>query len=141
MLTALVASAYRGCVNRMKGQVTIEYLLITLIALALLSFSLHALISANSAQQVSYKKALFLSDANDLSHAMREVCVLGNGNSRKIQLKSEVEITGGANSITVMEVGGNGTHSEEMPCTISSSGTFSGAVYVRNDGGSIKVGQ
>ncbi len=125
----------------MKGQVTIEYLLVTLVALTLLSFSLHALISANNAQQAGYKKAMFLSDASDLSHAMKEVCVLGDGNSRKIQLKSEVEIGGSGKAITIKESGGNGTHSEELPCSFSSSGTFSGLVYVRNKGGSIRVEQ
>lgn len=124
----------------MKGQVTIEYLLITLIALTLLSFSLHALASANAAQQAGYEKAKFLSDANDLSHAMKEVCVLGDGNSRKINLKSEIKISRGKTVVMegVME---NATHSEELPCTVSSSGTFSGTVYVKNDGGSIVVEQ
>jgi uncharacterized protein (UPF0333 family) len=125
----------------MKGQLTIEYLLITLVALTLLSFSLHALISANNAQQTSYHKALFLSDASDLSHAMKEVCVLGDGNSRKIQLKTEVEISGSGNTLTINEVGGNSTHTEELPCELSSSGTFSGLVYVKNDGGHVSVGK
>ncbi|MGB9719047.1 MAG: hypothetical protein ACPL06_00430 [Candidatus Anstonellales archaeon] len=124
----------------MKGQATIEYLLITLIALTLLSFSLHALINANTAQQIGYQKALFLSDATDLAHAMSEVCVLGDGNSRKIQLKSEIEISGSGKMVTIRQGGGgNSTSSEELPCTISSSGTFSGAVYVKNEGGSIVV--
>jgi len=115
--------------------------MITLVALTLLSFSLHALISANNAQQVGYRKALFLSDSADISHTMKEVCVLGDGNSRKIHLKSEIEINGKTNWVEIREVGGNGTHTEELPCKLITSGKFSGMVYIKNEKGQIRVEQ
>ncbi|MEM4335555.1 MAG: hypothetical protein QXY61_00975 [Candidatus Anstonellales archaeon] len=124
----------------MKGQVTVEYLLITLIALTLLSFSLNVLTNANNAQQSGYERAKFLSDANDISHAMKEVCVLGDGNSRKINLKTEIKISG-KETVVIEGMYENLTHQEEIPCDVSSSGTFSGTVYVKNDGGSIVVEQ
>ena|GEM_PF-2685317 len=76
----------------MKGQVTVEYLLLFSVGLVLISFAISALVVIRGAetQLTSLEKAEIA--VSSLKSAGDEVCALGDGNSRVVELGWEVEL-------------------------------------------------
>lgn len=77
----------------MKGQVTVEYLLLFSVGLVLIAFSVGALVVIRDAetQLTSSEKAKIA--VSSLKSAGDEVCALGDGNSRVVELGWEVELS------------------------------------------------
>lgn len=76
----------------MKGQITLEYMVLTLVAIALLSISITALINIRENSDDAMDIVFFKSSARDLYNAIDEACAMGNGNSREIYLRREVVV-------------------------------------------------
>ena len=106
---------------------TLEYLLVSVIALALVSISVAALVNIREFSEYSLGQYRFKSDAVGLRDAIEQVCVLGNGNSREIQLKGRItvdqnHIYQGKNSLPM-----------DVPCDVEET-EIEGKITVKNNG-------
>ena len=76
-----------------KGQITVEYLLLAIIGLAVISISAYALAKIKSSFDTSVKISRFSSDAENMYENMKEVCVLGKGNARTMKINEQIKIS------------------------------------------------
>jgi len=78
----------------LKAQVTMEYLLLTLIGLALLTVSIVSLGIIKQSAERSFRMLSFSSYVNNLYTTMNEVCAMGTGNSQSVSISYfPIEIT------------------------------------------------
>ncbi|MFP3949757.1 MAG: hypothetical protein ACLFUZ_01545 [Candidatus Micrarchaeia archaeon] len=83
----------------MKGQATVEYLLVFSIGLALIAFAIGALsIIKNTENRLASLEQAEIAVAS-LKSAGDEVCALGDGNSRVVELGWEVELECSGNAV------------------------------------------
>ena len=75
-----------------KGQVTIEYLFVLAVGISIVVVSFSTLGSIMYAFNKASTSMKVSSDIIRVVNAAKEVCILGKGNSRKIELSSEVNI-------------------------------------------------
>ena len=126
----------------MKGQITLEYMVLSLVVIALLSISITALINIRDNSDKAMDIVFFKSSAKDLYNAIEEVCVMGNKNSREIYLKKEVSISDEGDylefSSSLPHV--DGTLKYECSCDVDSE-TLDGTVIVHNDNGIVGFNQ
>ncbi|MBN1170215.1 hypothetical protein JXA56_04265 [Candidatus Micrarchaeota archaeon] len=106
---------------------TIEYLLVSVVAFALISISVAALLNIREFSEYSLDQYRFKSDAVTLRNAIKQVCVLGNGNSREVDLKGRIaidsgHIRNGRNSLPL-----------DVPCDVEETG-LEGKIIVKNTG-------
>jgi len=122
----------------MKGQITLEYMVLSLVVIALLSISVAALIQIRENSNKTMDVILFKSAARDLFNAIDEVCAMGDGNSREIYLKNEVVVNDEGSylefSSTLPHI--NNTINYECECDLDES-TLEGSVLVTNIKGKI----
>ncbi len=123
----------------MKGQITLEYIVLTLVAVALLSISITALINIKDNSDNAMDIVFFKSSAKDLYNAIEEVCAMGDGNSREVFLRKEVIV---ANFGDYLEFSSSLSHIEntmkyESVCSVDDA-SLQGNVIVTNYEGSIE---
>ncbi|MCP4648190.1 MAG: hypothetical protein GY852_10750 [bacterium] len=106
----------------MKGQVTVEYLLLFSVGLVLISFAVGALVVIRDAetQLTSLEKAEIA--VSSLKSAGNEVCALGDGNSRIVELGWEVELEC-SGDVLKATVGGQGAVAGLEHCDVSCYGS------------------
>ncbi len=76
----------------MKGQVTVEYLLLFSVGLVLIAFAVGALVVIKDAESVLTSSEKAKIAVASLKSAGDEVCALGDGNSRVVELGWEVTL-------------------------------------------------
>jgi len=126
----------------MRAQITIEYLLLSVIALVLISFSVFALGRIKDASEKAYDAVEFRSSAADLANAMDEVCALGEGNSRVVYLRRAIDAEGGLAAdggryAEMRDSASNLTIVREAFCDIAGAVGLEGKTEVKNEGGEI----
>jgi len=106
----------------MKGQVTVEYLLLFSVGLVLIAFAISALVVIRDAeaQLTSLEKAEIA--VSSLKSAGDEVCALGDGNSRVVELGWEVGLSCSGDVIKA-GVGGQGAVAGLEHCDVSCYGS------------------
>jgi hypothetical protein len=106
----------------MKGQVTVEYLLLFSVGLALIGFAVGALAVIRDAemQLTSLEKAEIA--VSSLERAGNEVCALGNGNSRVVELGWDVGLECSGNVLKA-SVGKQSAVSALGHCNVSCHGS------------------
>jgi hypothetical protein len=129
----------------MRAQVTVEYLLLSAIALALMSFSVLALAHIRDSSERAYGALLFKSSATDLGNAMDEACALGSGNSRTVYVKRAVDVSGGTRAgilyAQFTDARSGLSLSRKMFCPVDGADSLFGKVEVKNEGGSVSAAQ
>ncbi|MBU0527712.1 hypothetical protein KKE92_04480 [Candidatus Micrarchaeota archaeon] len=120
----------------MRGQISFEYLLVSVVALFLLSISTASLINIKEFSDVSIEKAQFKSSATKLTNTIAEVCALGSGNRRTIFLKSllSVDYYDG-----IVQVTNSSTITAPIACEVISEKNLQGSVVIENNNGKIKI--
>lgn len=121
----------------MRGQLTFEYLVLSLVAVALISFSVLALASVKESADRTLAVISFASSAQRLEAAMGEACALGSGNSRSVYLEPELGIRCSGEGATVSWAGGS--YSFRVSCPVEGAEGLRGKVNVANRGGTIVV--
>ncbi|NYZ77459.1 class III signal peptide-containing protein [Candidatus Micrarchaeota archaeon] len=127
----------------MKGQITLEYMVLSLVVIALLSIAITALITIRDNSDKALDVVLFKSSARDLYNAMEEVCAMGDGNSMEVYLKKDVSVSdaGGYLEFSSPLPHVNGTIKYESFCVLESDAdSLSGNVVVYNNEGKIAFG-
>jgi len=114
-----------------KGQITVEYLVLSLVVLALLSISIAILLEVNKTSRRALDNVAFRKSALDLYATVEEVCALGAGNSRTITIKTDMAISKNGQNI-VFENNGIGAIRLNLVCPydINSNNLKSGLVSV-----------
>lgn len=123
-----------------RAQITAEYLLLSAIALALITFSVFALARIKGSSEKAYDAIAFRGSAADLGNAMDEACALGNGNSRVVALKRPIDAEGGLTAggtryALMRDSASNLTILRETYCDIAGATGLVGKTEVKNEGG------
>jgi hypothetical protein len=131
-----------------KAQVSLEYLLLFLVSLSLISFSMAALIQLKSGSEKNVEAIGFRSSSNSLFNTINEICALGNGNGREILLSTEFEVEfletteGKMVRFSNLESPNNPNVArasivKKVFCEVEPNDKLSGTVYVENNKGKI----
>ncbi len=127
----------------MKGQVTFEYMVLSLVVLALLSISITALIAIRENSSRAMDVVLFKSSVTDLYNAIEEVCAMGDSNSLEVFLKRDVSVEYNGNDNVVKFSSSlphvNGTIIRRSICKVESEDLSAGTVIVSNNKGEIEM--
>lgn len=123
----------------MRGQISLDYLIIALISLSLVSISFIALNKIRTSADKTYDTIKFKSIAEDIFIASDELCALGNGNSRSLGLPFSVSIISNLEDkfsfLTILHE--NNSFSHKVNCKVSINGDFSENLKIINRNGEI----
>lgn len=126
----------------MRAQASLEYLMLSAVALALLSASVVALGSIKESSDRGLSAFSFRSSALALSNAINELCALGDGNGRELRLTSGVSVQSEkADEGWVVRFSDAGTGlslARKSRCEAADAELPEGTVYAENTGGAIK---
>lgn len=76
----------------MRGQISLEYLLLGLVTLSLLGISLATLQTIRQNADAAYAQQLFQQDSDRLADTIDRLCLLGPGNSWEVSLQEPLTI-------------------------------------------------
>ena len=119
----------------MRGQISLEYLIIALIAIALVSLSLSVLMKIRENADRDYALIRVKSASEDIFNAIDALCALGNGNSRKVTLPLPLEFYSEAKVVTAGN--SDSSFSHKSNCELSLSGRFENELVLENSEGII----
>lgn len=77
----------------LRGQITLEYMVLSLVVLALLAISVSTLIEIQASSSEAMDNIMFRKSALDLHGTVEEVCALGVGNRREVILSRGIEVS------------------------------------------------
>ena len=125
----------------MRGQASVEYLLLSLVGISILSFSILALAQVKDSADGNARLLGFRYSSASLGNAIREVCALGDGNGRELSLDSELSIESEkADEGWVVRFSGRNLSSvRASPCEVEAEEGLSGRVYVENEEGTVAI--
>ena len=123
----------------MRGQISLEYLLIAIIAIALVSLSVSVLNKIRTNADESYNNIKFKTLNDDIFNSVDEICALGNGNARSLRLSLPVIIKSGTKGdiyfLTILHDKTSMSH--ETSCEASVDGEFKNEIVIANEDGKI----
>ncbi|MBI5046446.1 hypothetical protein HZC07_01815 [Candidatus Micrarchaeota archaeon] len=133
--------------GKMKGQLSIEYLLLSTVALALLAVSVLTLSPIKAYSSNSLNRIEFKSTAEGISNSISEVCALGNGNSQSFETKLPIIIQSASDAEDEnlflinfrSSVDSNLSITKSSRCEIVSSEKLNGKIIIKNKEGKIEI--
>lgn len=124
----------------MKGQLSLEYLLLALVALSMLALSALALSEIKKSADAGFGSMRFRMDASAVAAAISEVCALGDGNGRELRLGGPVTIDSAkAEQGWIIRLSGGGPSLVRTGACEAQGGKKEGLVYVENENGLVTV--
>ena len=121
----------------MKGQVTVEYLILFSIGLALIAFSVGALATIKSTENQLTDLEMVKVAAAQLRGAGDEACALGDGNTRAVELGWSVDLECGSGA--TVKAGGQSAGFVLEHCAISCSPISGKRFLMRNEMGEVRI--
>ncbi len=124
----------------MKGQLSLEYLLLATAALSMLALSALALSEIRKSADAGFGSMRFRMDASALSASISEVCSLGDGNGRELSLGGPVAVESvrAGERWAVRLSDGASSLVRESACE-ARGGENEGLIYVENEKGAVTV--
>jgi uncharacterized protein (UPF0333 family) len=123
----------------MRAQITLEYLILFVISIFILSFSFFALITIKDHSERTFKLLALKSDSLKIYNAIEDVCALGSGNTRRISINVPINVSAETN-IIVFE---NGEHrivkGLKCPFFRSNDELLPGNIVIENVDGEIAI--
>lgn len=124
----------------MKGQLTIEYLFLALISLALLSISISALLKIKEVGDHAYHLEMSKSTAMDIYNAGEELCAMGSGNSIRLRVRETISISYSSNEVLFSNNEIGFQLSKQASCPYIPKIIFQNSeILIENDGGNIRI--
>lgn len=123
----------------MKGQLSLEYLLLFLVALALIAVSLSALSEIRKGSMAAFSKIKFKSNAEKLSSSINEACALGEGNQVSAEITVPLQVRYSEGGISVSSE--NSSMSFGTECPVEDSSDIYGKVYAVVEDGTVVLEQ
>lgn len=121
----------------MKAQISIEYLLLSVVALALLAISIGALLNITKDAEKTQGLLLLKNDAEGIYYSMQEVCAMGNGNIRTILISQNIYLKSSSKYLSISNRWAS--IPKNLSCECKVDGWFEGNVIIGNDNGNIFV--
>jgi hypothetical protein len=121
----------------MKGQVTVEYLILFSIGLALIAFAVGALATIKSTEKQLTDLEMVRVAAAQMRGAGDEACALGDGNTRAVELGWSVDLECGEGAI--VKAGAQSTGFVLEHCEISCSSISGKRFLMKNEMGEIRM--
>ncbi|MBI5047178.1 hypothetical protein HZC07_05630 [Candidatus Micrarchaeota archaeon] len=128
----------------MKGQLSLEYLVLSLVAISLLSISIISLFQIKKSVEYYGDLIKFKSSAISLSDTINELCALGTGTGRELKLNGAISIepndyrSDDGWVIRFFSPDLNTSLVQKSLCSVDAS-QINGIVYIKNEDGTIKV--
>lgn len=125
----------------LRGQVTLEYILVSLVILSLLSISVFSLMKIKDGSDNMVKIMQFKSDALSVYNAAADVCALGKGNSRVVSISTPMTVSFEANG-KLLVFGYNGNEivkTLECPLPTLTQDLATGKLTIENLDGEIEI--
>jgi hypothetical protein len=120
----------------MRAQVSLEYLMLFLVSICLLSISAYALMGIRDYSEKAAEELRFRHSASHLANAANEVCALGAGNSRLLELQHGMSVGYGDGQMRMAWPGLR--YEKEALCEVETA-DVSGLVQVKNEDGLIMI--
>lgn len=118
----------------MKAQISLEFLLLFTISIAVLAITFSSFEKLYSASNFASNRAFFIRESAFLLSIIKELCITGDGNSRVISLPYELNVSYSSQQIIISSPSGN--LNSEVRCEVEES-TLVGEVKVYNEEGKI----
>lgn len=125
-----------------KGQLTIEYLILSVVVLAILAVSITTVLEINKSAGKALNAIVFRKSALDLYSTIEEVCALGAGNSQTVLLRANMTVTKNGKNIEFSDGTNNMALEAVCPLNIDASNPLHDFVNVTNErylGNEIKI--
>ncbi|MFH1520366.1 MAG: hypothetical protein ABID61_01850 [Candidatus Micrarchaeota archaeon] len=124
----------------MRGQISFEYLFLSLVSLSLISISVVALITIKDMSIMTVDLLHFASSARSLGNTINEVCALGDGNSRSIDIGRAITVESTLADVWIVRFSQN-DFSLVRPtlCKVEALHNIEKQVYVKNENGVVKL--
>jgi hypothetical protein len=122
--------------STMKGQVTLEYLFLAVVLLAVLAIAASALLGVRDSAEKSLQMLALKTDAQAIYNAAEDVCALGDGNSRTVTLHGKLRLESSGMGFSA-GYGDNRSTARKLSCESGMNGWFEREMIVKNDGGTI----
>ena len=139
MKTALLENALKTAATNMRGQLSMEYLIISVISLAVLSISAVTLLKIKDSGNASYELIILKNDADAIYNAAEDACAMGHGNSRTITLNEAGKIYVWSQGNAIEFEKGNSHLSKNMTCSGKINKQLSGKIIIENQEGEIRI--
>jgi hypothetical protein len=123
----------------MKGQLSLEYLVLSVITLAVLALAIYTLAGIKNNSDKAMALLEFKNDANSIFNAAQDVCALGDGNSREVRLLDEMMAVSEDRAIEFSKNNVNQSLVFKGRCTSEINGKLEGTVVVVNENGVVKI--
>jgi len=125
----------------MKGQASIEYLILSAVGIGLISLSLFSLSGIKSAMDRNIELSRFRDSSMMLQNAILGVCSAGSGNERKVDLAVPLSVRSEEfeNGWVVGYSGPNLSRADFSPCPVIGEGSLGSAALVKNEEGKVRV--
>jgi hypothetical protein len=125
----------------MKAQASLEYLLLTVVALSLVSISAMALMGLKDSAEDEAAMLRFRGSSDSLAGAIRSVCALGSGNQREVALDEAMSVysEGNGEGYLVRFSGAGISVVKESRCRLDCPPVLEGRLIVKNEGGVVSV--
>jgi uncharacterized protein (UPF0333 family) len=120
----------------MKGQASTEYLLISVVALAVLAISIGALVKIKENAEKTQDILILKNDAESIYNAMEEVCAMGSGNKRTITPNQKLMIESSVTSVSFSNE--LGSIPKNLSCESEINGWVVDKITIENENGIIK---
>lgn len=121
----------------MRGQLSLEYLLLSSIALTLLFISISTLIYLKEYGDKSISKLIWRNTANEIMYSVKSVCILGSGNSRSISSNSKIS---GIFNEGILKISDSQNQiSDHINCRVANFNLDKGKIAIKNNDGLIEI--
>jgi len=121
----------------MKAQISIEYLLLSVVTLAVLAISVGALLKIKDNAEKSQGLLLLKNDADNIYNSMQEVCAMGSGNIRTLGLSQNVHLESNSKYLSISNMWTS--IPKNLSCECTADGWFEGNIVLSNNNGKIIV--
>ncbi|MDO8553454.1 MAG: hypothetical protein Q7S22_01500 [Candidatus Micrarchaeota archaeon] len=145
LITVTQIIAVNDRATMFKGQITSEYLLISVVSIALIAISLTATFKIKDDADKSYELLQFKNSVDNIYNAAENVCALGNGNSRKVEIDSPFSASTDSSSGYVIFVSKSKKFTKEerivknFTCKLDGEYSLDENIIVKNNNGKIEV--
>lgn len=119
----------------MRAQISLEYLLISVVALALLAISVASLSQIREYAEDSSQRLRFSYSAEALADTVSSVCALGNGNRRSLSVHPALDVDW---QDGLIRISGAGSMTRAVPCEVVPQ-SIEGYVEIKNEDGKVKI--
>lgn len=137
----MLPSKKARCGRSSRGQISLEYLFLAVISLAVISISLAALLKIRDTGERAYHLGLFRAAAGDIHDSGQELCAMGSGNSVRIHVGENITVSSENGRAVFSNEELNISFSKETACPYRDAEAAAGSdIGLANEDGELVLG-